>query len=192
MKTVLITGGIGSGKSVVCRYLEAAGIPCYDSDSRARALYDTDPALLEEVVSVFGEGVTGADGRIDRKALAAAVFSDKEKLSVLESMVHPAVMRDFMHWREGIEAPAVVFESAIALRVPCVMEEMDVVVLVRASEEKRVRRASERDSASEESVRRRIVSQTVPDDARIDFVIDNDGSLEELYSQIDDLFSIFA
>ena len=78
--TILITGGIGSGKSVLSRYLESRGVPVYDSDSRAKALYDSE--MGEAVESLFGVCLRDGNGRFDRKALASLVFSDSRKLVV--------------------------------------------------------------------------------------------------------------
>ena len=92
--TILITGGIGSGKSVLSRYLESRGVPVYDSDSRAKALYDSE--MGEAVESLFGVCLRDGNGRFDRKALASLVFADRSKLEKLEGIVHPAVLKDFI------------------------------------------------------------------------------------------------
>ena len=100
MKTLVVTGGIGSGKSTVCRYFASRGIPVYDSDSRTRSLYDRCPELVSRIGEVLGCSVTGPDGRIDRRKLASVIFSDSSMLEKLEGIVHPAVKDDFVAWRE--------------------------------------------------------------------------------------------
>ena len=99
MATVVITGGIGSGKSLLCGFLAQKGLPVYDSDGAAKALYDKDPVLSAEVGRLFGGEVMTAEGKIDRKALAKRVFGDPEALARLEALVHPAVFRDFGEWK---------------------------------------------------------------------------------------------
>ena len=94
MYKVGITGGIGSGKSSVCKMLALRGVPIYDSDSRAKQLMVTDAELVRLVSQRFGADVY-VDGMLNRPVLAARVFTDKVALAELNSMVHPAVMRDF-------------------------------------------------------------------------------------------------
>ena len=86
MKTLVVTGGIGSGKSTVCRYFASRGIPVYDSDSRTRSLYDRCPELVSRIGEVLGCSVTGPDGRIDRRKLASVIFSDSSMLEKLEGI----------------------------------------------------------------------------------------------------------
>ena len=89
MRTLVITGGIGSGKSTVCRYFAGRGIPVYDSDGRTRMLYDSDPGLLRKVMHAPKADVTDPSGRLDRMKLASVVFSDPVKLRILESVYIP-------------------------------------------------------------------------------------------------------
>lgn len=91
MKTLVVTGGIGSGKSLVCSFLAERGVPVYDSDSRTKALYDNDRVLLEKIREAVGNDVVDAEGKLDRKKLASVIFADEAKLKALESVVHPAV-----------------------------------------------------------------------------------------------------
>ena len=98
MKTVAVTGGIGSGKSTVCSILAERGIPVYDSDSSAKRLYVTDDALLDSIEEAFGCSVRSKGGSADLRKIASLVFSSPEKLRILESIVHPAVLKDFRRW----------------------------------------------------------------------------------------------
>jgi dephospho-CoA kinase len=184
MKTILVTGGIGSGKSEVCRHLALRGIPVYDSDDRAKRLYDEVPGLAEHVDAALGGGMLDAAGRLDRKALAAAVFADPEALRRLEAVVHPEVLADFLRWRDAQSAAAVVMESAIAAHLPLFKGVFDAVVLVDAPEEIRLERACRRDGASREAVLERIRAQH-HDPAMADIVIVNDSTLEVLLSRTD-------
>ena len=99
MKTIAVTGGIGSGKSEVCSILSSRGIPVYDSDSAAKRLYREDDSLLDSVEGAFGQSFRTTNGDPDLKKLASVVFSSPEKLKTLESLVHPAVKEDFRRWK---------------------------------------------------------------------------------------------
>ena len=195
--TILICGGIGSGKSELSRYLVSKGVAVYDSDSRTRALYDNDPGLVERLGESLGASLLGPDGKLDRKALASIIFADDSALRRCEAIVHPAVLEDFRKWKTAMSeaewcgyagsSPFVCMESAIALGLPLFRNEFDCSVCVDASLETRIARASARDNADPEAIRARIASQ-----ARItgtaDFVIENNGTAEELHSSEDEVF----
>lgn len=182
--SVLVTGGIGSGKSEVCRWLASKGIPVYDSDSRTKSLYDSAPGLASRVNDAVGGGVLDSDGRLDRRALASVIFNDKGRLEALESVVHPAVLRDFLDWRDAVGKGIVVMESAIAMDKPVFDGVFDCTVLVDAPAELRADRACSRDSSSKEAVLARILNQK-HDASKADIVIVNDGTLEELHQRTD-------
>ena len=185
MITVLVTGGIGSGKSEVCRRIASKGFPVYDSDARAKCLYDEVPGLVSRVDEALGGGLTDGEGRLDRRALAAAVFSDPDALRKLEAVVHPEVLKDFLRWRESSDADAVFMESAIAARSPLFADLFDCIILVDAPEQIRLERACKRDSARREAVLERIRAQRF-DGLGPDAVIVNDGSLELLHARTDE------
>ena len=141
MKTVLVTGGIGSGKSAVCAYLASRGVPVYDSDSRTKALYTSDPALLPALESALGISLRDASGKFDRHALAAVIFADTDARTTLEKIVYPAVLRDFLSWREACShapwcgygtVPFVVMESAVAAHKAPFDAVFDKIVAVAA------------------------------------------------------------
>lgn len=203
MKTVAVTGGIGAGKSAVCRYLQERGVPVYDSDSRTKSIYDTVPSLLDKVEAELGGSFRAADGRLDRQALARAAFSSPEALSRLEAIIHPAVLEDFRQWRTcagrglvwrycGTE-PFVVMESAIVLRTPLFLAEMDAVVLVDAPLDLRVERAGRRDGRPPEEILSRVSAQPAAGDGA-DAVIVNDSDEASLRERTDFVFKniIFA
>ena len=180
-----MTGGIGSGKSEVCRRLASLGVPVYDSDSRTKRLYDEAPGLSVKIDAALGGGLLDGDGLLDRKALASVIFSDSAKLKLLESIVHPAVLEDFLEWRSSQDAALVVMESAIAHRAPVFEGVFDAVVLVEAPQEQRLERAALRDSSSRGAVRRRMAEQTF-DGLQPDITIVNDSSLDVLWSRTDE------
>lgn len=185
MLTLAVTGGIGSGKSEVCRYLESKGIPVYDSDSRTKSLYDADKDLADSISAALGTDVSDAGGRVDRAFLASLVFTDRDKLAKLESVVHPRVLVDFLAWRESCKSSdIVVMESAIFLQKPLFHPYVDKVILVDAPLEIRIRRACARDGVDEERVRARVAAQ-VFDTSAADFLIMNDSGLDVLRDRTD-------
>jgi dephospho-CoA kinase len=195
MKTVILTGGIGSGKSAVCACLRARGVPVYDSDSRTKSLYDRDPALVGRLEAVLGVGLRTEEGRLDRRRLAGLIFSDPARKAAVEAVVHPAVLADFRRWKRWQRpkgwtygpVPFVVLESAIILSCPVFDGIGDRTVLVDADEEVRLRRAVARDGSDPEDVLRRIRQQHF-DLSRVDAVLRNDASLEALSDETDRVF----
>ena len=173
-KVLLVTGGIGAGKSAVSRMLIERGVPVYFSDDMAKSLYDRDASLRDSLRRLFGERVF-RDGDVDRRALAELIFADEEKRRALEALVHPAVFRDFEAWKaERPDCALVAFESAILLDRGLPEGFADYVIYVDAPEELRLRRAMERDGSAAESVRRRMQSQKAgPEHPAVDFVLDN-------------------
>jgi dephospho-CoA kinase len=194
MKTVIITGGIGSGKSEVCKYLESKGVPVYDCDSKAKELYDTNTSLLDSLEQVLGCKLRLSDGKLDRKLLASIIFHDDKALAKVDGIVHPAVINDFTHWRDAIcNVPLVVMESALVLGSRSLIRLGDKMVLVTAPTELRLKRAMSRDSCSESAVRSRIDVQDRKYFSKgrnlADAEIVNDGTLEELYHKVDNVFA---
>ena len=182
VKVLACTGGIGSGKTYVCRIFEKMGIPVYYSDDRAKALY-ADPEVKARIVALFGADVYTSEGRLDGKRLASIVFNDPEALKSLESVIHPAVKEDFLQWKQEVSANRtpdlqsgvfpVILESAILLERPMFLELADYVLTVTAPEDLRIRRVISRDGVTEEMVRSRISCQ-MEEKSRIersDFVI---------------------
>jgi len=195
MKTVILTGGMGSGKSAVGAFLKARGVPVYDSDSRTKSLYDRDPALVDALETALGTGLRTADGRLDRAKLASLIFRDPERKAAVEAIVHPAVLADFRRWKRWHRpkgwtygpVPFVVLESAIILSCPVFDGVGDKTVLVDASEEIRLARAVARDGSDPEAVLRRIRQQRF-DLSRVDAVLPNNGSLADLAAATDRVF----
>lgn len=188
MIRVGITGGIGSGKSTVCRLFGAKGIPVYDSDTEAKRLMAG--ALRDRIEERFGAEIYSG-GELDRARLAAIVFSDPQALADLDAIVHPAVMRDFEAWSERQQSDYVVLESAILYEAG-LESSVDRVVAVLAPVELRVGRASRRDGSDPEAIRRRIAAQTDDDTLcrRADYSLVN--ILEaDLAPAVDELDRIF-
>ena len=195
MKTVILTGGMGSGKSAVCRYLKTQGVPVYDSDARTKTLYDRVPALVDRMQEMSGVPLRAASGAFDRRALASVIFSDPRKKAQVESLVYPAVLEDFRRWKRWHRpkgwtygpVPFVVLESAVILSHPLFDGIGDRVVLVEADEPVRVARSVARDGSDPAAALRRIRAQSF-DRERVDAVLRNDGPLEALPAETDRVF----
>lgn len=158
MKRIGITGGIGTGKSYVCRQMAEKGIPVYDCDREAKRLEEEDPQLRRAITELVGPDAYDAGGHLNRSAVAAWIFSDEEHLKALNALVHPAVKRDFEDWCKRQAAETVVMESAI-LREAGMRDTVDEVWEVRAPLETRIRRVMERDRCTREQVEARIRRQ---------------------------------
>lgn len=165
MYKVGITGGIGSGKSTVCRILAECGVAVYDADSRAKELMNGSQSLRVALIDAFGED-SYTEAGLNRAYLASRVFSNPDELQRLNAIVHPQVMADFERWAEAQEGQYVVLESAILFEAG-LDDKVDVTVAVMAPEELRVERVMGRDGATREQVLARINNQ-MSDDERSD------------------------
>lgn len=187
MRTVIVTGGIGSGKSAVCALLGKRGIPVYDSDSRVKELYKSRRSLVPRLEKALGCPLRQDDGTLDKARLSALIFSDEGARETLESIVYPILLKDFQRWRSRQKAPFVVLESAIILSKPIFDGLADAVVLVDAPRELRIRRVMERDGVSREQVQRRLEAQDLPLE-KVNVTLPNSGSAEELSQAVDRVF----
>lgn len=181
-----ITGGIGSGKSVVSRLLNMLGYPVYDSDSRAKRLNDTDEEVKRALTQAFGEDLY-ENGLLNRPKLASAIFQSDDNRRLVNAIIHPAVKRDFLRWAETQSTDVVFLEAAI-LYESGFDEIMNKVVAVTAPEQIRLQRAMKRDNATEQQIVNRIHAQMNQDvlESKADFVVVNDG-IHPLLPQIEAL-----
>jgi dephospho-CoA kinase len=193
MKVIGLTGGIGSGKSTVSRFLGEMGAVVLDADKVGHQAYQPGTETWKELVAAFGEGIVAPDSTVDRRRLGAIVFADPEALARLNRIVHPR-MFDMMKARieeyRGKGTEVVVLEAAILLEAnwtPLV----DEVWVTVASESTVVQRTKERTGLPEEQIRARIHSQ-LSNEERIKqakVVITNDGDLEELRMKVEELWN---
>lgn len=170
-----ITGGIGSGKSVVSRLLEMMGIPVYISDVEAKRITHTDEVIRRELSALAGTEVF-QDGELNRPLLAAYMFGHPEHVKEVNGIIHPRVKEDFRQWAESFEDGQLVgMESAILIESGF-GDEVDFLVMVYAPLEVRLERAVKRDSSSRELIMKRIAAQMSDEEKRehADFVIVND------------------
>lgn len=169
-----LTGGIGSGKSVVAKIFETLGIPVYYADDATKLLMNTNPALKEAIIKNFGEE-SYKEGQLDRKYLASIVFNDKEKLELLNSITHPATINDAAEWIAKQNAPYIIKEAALLFESGA-DKQLDHVIGVSASLPLRIKRAMERDGSTEDEIIKRISRQMNEEEKlkRCDFIIVND------------------
>lgn len=174
MIKVGITGGIGSGKSVVSHILRIMGYPVYVADTEAKSLMNKDMYIREELIRLFGTEIYKGD-ILDRTRLASVMFSDSKYVHQVNSIVHPRVRADFQRWVKEQDSDIVFIESAI-LYEASFQTEVDVVMAVSAPVEVRIRRAMKRDSATRDSILKRICHQANDEEKekRAQFVIYND------------------
>ena len=176
MKKIGITGGIGSGKSVISRILKTIGYPVYDSDSWAKHLMNNHPNIRQALINKFGIETYTPEG-LNRTYLAQQIFNDKANLAFVNSIVHPTVCNHFMQWAENQHTEFVFIESAI-LFSSGLDTILDKVIYVNAPQELRIQRAILRDNASAESITARINSQSHDNKyahTHSDFIINNDN-----------------
>ncbi|MBX2961485.1 MAG: dephospho-CoA kinase [Cyclobacteriaceae bacterium] len=166
-----ITGGIGSGKSLVSKIFHSLGIAVYDSDSRAKSLMTTDGILVSHIKKEFGLLSYHEDGGLNRNYLAETVFNDPEKLNVLNKLVHPRVGEDYKHWLSEHEEDFYVLKEAALLFEAGSYEHLDRIIVVTAPAELRIKRVLERD--------------THRTDADVKAIINNQWSEEEKVSRAD-------
>jgi len=170
-----ITGGIGSGKTLVCSVLETLGVPVYYADREARRLMISHPVLKESIEGLLGKKAY-REGGLDRRYVSRRVFGNRDLLEQLNSLVHPAVREDYRSWVDGwSEVPYVVEEAAILFESGA-NRNLDITVLVYAPSELRIRRVMQRDGVSKEEVQRRMLHQMDEEEKRMlaDEVIVND------------------
>lgn len=176
MRRVAITGGIGSGKSTVCRALAAfSGAPIYDSDRRAKEIMGSSAEVRREIVALLGEEAYDLQG-LNRRWIASRVFGNQQLLDGLNAIVHPRVVADFEEWAESFDGEYVILESALLFTSPLVGH-YDLAVVVDAPVEMRIERCVARDGATPEQVRERILRQMSSEEmrARADVVVEADG-----------------
>jgi len=175
MFQVGLTGGIGSGKTLVCSILEKLGVPVYYADKEARELMNVHPGLMKQVEELFGPEAY-RDGTLNSEFLADRVFGDQALLTKLNALVHPAVREHYSGWVGQQDKVAYVVEEAAILFESGSDQFMDLTVLIYADEEERIRRVMKRDGVDRAQVERRMNMQMSEEEKkkRADYLIYND------------------
>ena len=175
MLQIGLTGGIGSGKSIVGRVFHTMGAPVYQADQRAKTLVATDADLKKAIQSTFGAKAYQADGSINRTFMAETVFNDDTALQQLNQLVHPAVKADYEVWLQSQDTSYVIHEAALILEAGF-QDEFDGLISVSAPENLRKARVKNRDGLTEEQVQARMERQYDQSykDQVCDHVIQND------------------
>ena len=173
MIKVGLTGGIGSGKTIIARIFETLDIPVYYADDAAKKLMNDNPDLKKSILKHFGED-SYKNNELDRKYLAAIVFNDKEKLDLLNSLTHPVTIKDAEEWISKQTSPYSIKEAALLFESGAA-EHLDYVIGVYAPQHIRIKRVMDRDEISAEEVMKRISRQMEEETKmkRCDFVINN-------------------
>ena len=195
---IVLTGGIGSGKSTAAAILSREfGFPVYEADSAVKGLYLTDGSLLSDIESDAGRSFRDGNGTFSPSMMAAYLFSVPGAIEMVEKRVFPVLIKDFERWKSECGSDVVVFESATILEKPYFKDFGDAVIIVDAPMEDRIDRAVGRDGISREKVMARVKCQTlmneisfgrnVPEDA---YICRNEGSLSQLSSRLKEIIEI--
>jgi dephospho-CoA kinase len=189
-----VTGGIGSGKSLVCRLFERKGIQIFYADERAKKISERDD-VTQEIIRSFGKAILTSSGSIDRRKLAAIVFSEHEKLLLLNSILHPKVFSDFDLWKKNLTTKfnyalaeaALMFESSM-------YKKLDYTLSIVAEDSVRIQRVMERDGVDSDLVKSRMKHQLPAQELieQSDFVMYNNGSETDLQTKVNFFHILFS
>jgi dephospho-CoA kinase len=169
-----LTGGIGSGKSTVAKMFAVLGVPVYNSDERAKEMY-YEAGVKEQVIAILGAEAYDAQAKINRAYISEKIFSNKELLQKINSVIHPAVGRDFKKFVEEHKMSKIIIKESALLFEAGLKDKVDKVIFVSSPLDERIVRIMKRDNASREQVLKRMANQA-PDENKIaqsDFVIQN-------------------
>lgn len=184
MIKVGITGGIGSGKTTVCRLFEKMDIPIYYADVEAKRLMTYDKDLKQKIKNLLGKEAYHKNGRLNRSFVASIIFNDKEKLESMNALVHPAVAKDGKAWFDRQTTKYAIKEAALLVENES-YKQLDFLIVVTAPVEMRIKRVVKRDKSDYNQVKLRIANQ-LPEIQKkkvADFIIDNSGDVS-LISQV--------
>ncbi|HOX81458.1 MAG TPA: dephospho-CoA kinase [Chryseolinea sp.] len=172
-----ITGGIGSGKSLVCKIFQSLGVPIYDADSHAKALMTTDGILIANIQKEFGHLSFNSDGSVNRSYLSETVFNNPEKLKKLNELVHPRVKDDYTRWVQNHRNYQYVLKEAALLFETGSYKDLNKIIVVHAPEPLRIERVMRRDVHRTKEQVREIISNQMNEEEKMrqaDFILYND------------------
>ena len=186
-----ITGGIGSGKSLICKIFSTMNIPIYDADSRAKYLIINNLSLKKSIKSLLGESSYKPSGDYNRTWVASQVFNNPDLLKQLNSLVHPCVHRDAQDWvKKYPKSPFLLYEAAL-MKAAGDSNVFEKVIVVNAPIALRIKRIKQRDNRSEQEIKD-IIARQITDEERLkiaDYVIENDDK-QPILDQVLALFEI--
>ena len=190
-----VTGGIGSGKSTVCEIFSRLGVPVLRSDDMAKELTASDTGVRKKMIELLGSQAYLSNGQPDRTFIASQIFSDKSLQQKVEAIVHPVVERERERWFDDLRSQGqwiAIVEAALIYEAG-IDRKLDVVVVVDAEEPLRIQRACARMGISEKEVRVRIDAQLDVKKKleKAEYIVQNNGTLEELESKVRFLYTIF-
>jgi dephospho-CoA kinase len=190
MKIIGITGGIGSGKTIVSKVFETLGISVYNSDIEAKKLNNSSERIKKELINRFGNDLYKEDV-LDKKLLAKYIFNNSENIKFVNNIIHPEVKKHFEKWLKLQKGRFVIKESAILIETG-IYKDVDILISVLAPEELRIKRIFNRDNLNKEEIKARIDKQT-NDETRLsisDYIVKNDDKhliipqILQIYSEI--------
>jgi len=160
-----ITGGIGSGKSTVCKIFKLLGVPVFEADLVAKTLVNSNTEIRNGLIQFFGKDIYSRDGRINRKMLANLIFNDDLLMEKVNRLVHPVVRNEYLNWIKQQNSAYIIHEAAILLESGF-YEMIDYTILVSAPNELRVERVTHRDQITPEMVKSRMLKQWTDEEKR--------------------------
>lgn len=191
MKVLVVTGGIGSGKSHIVRMFKALNIPVYLADDKVKEIYYKDKELIDALVNLLGDSII-ADGKLNKQAMSSIIFGDKAKLNAVEELVHPALLKDFYKWKDSIsdDTPFVIFESAIYFEKQMFHKIADKVLVVTSPLDLRFNRVMARDNVAKDVVLQRMSHQLSEEERveRADYIVVS-NEVRPLIPQIEDIYN---
>lgn len=184
-----LTGGSGTGKSSACEFFKKKGFLVLDLDKVSRKVCQKGEKCLDEIVDYFGNSIIDENGELIRRKLGDIVFSDKEKLEILNKITHKYIIEETRNFLEENEGKNIVLDAAVLFEAGA-QKLCTHTLCVLSSFENRLKRIMERDSISEESAKNRILSQ--PNDdfyiSHCDFAVYNNSGINELYNELEKCF----
>ena len=176
MKYVALTGGIGSGKSVVSKIFSCLGVPVYDSDSHAKQLMKYDENIVSALKKIIGEELY-FNGKFQKDVMRKAIFSDNILLEKVNSVVHPAVWEDYKQWSDRLSVPFTIMETAL-LYESGLYKNFNLSICVTADEKLRVQRVLQRDGGDVEFIKKKMENQPFVQKAlhEANFIIENNNT----------------
>lgn len=189
-KIIGLTGGIGSGKSTVAKYIASKGIPVYIADEEAKKIMENS-AVIEEVQALFKENILDKKKKLDRKKIASIVFQDPDKLNQLNKIVHPKVKEHFEEWLMKHQNYSYVVKEVAILFETGGDKDCDKIILVTAPENVKIERVLLRDKITKEEIIKRMKNQLSDDEKskKSDFVLSN-VNLNDTFIKIDEILKI--